>query len=36
MPFVPTGSDGTGPVFALMSGAQRVGIELTFTEEDDA
>jgi len=34
MPFVPTGSDGTGPVFALMSGAKRVGIELTFMEDE--
>jgi hypothetical protein len=35
MPFVPTGSDGTGPVFALMSGGKCVGIELSFTGEDD-
>ena len=30
MPFVPTGSDGNGPVFALMSSGKRVGIELSF------
>ena len=30
MPFVPTGSDGNGPVYALMSGTQRAGIELVF------
>ena len=35
MPFVPTGSDGGGPVLALMSGRKRVGIELSFTGEDD-
>lgn len=37
MPFVPTGSDGSGPVFALMSGDQVVGMELPFMgeEEDD-
>jgi len=37
MPFVPTGSDGSGPVFALMSGGKRVGIELPFMgdEEED-
>jgi hypothetical protein len=35
MPFVPTGSDGSGPVFALMSGRKCVGIELPFTSEDD-
>jgi hypothetical protein len=35
MPFVPIGSDGNGPVFALMSGTQCVGIELPFTDEDD-
>jgi hypothetical protein len=34
VPFVPTGSDGSGPVFALMSGGKRVGIELPFTGED--
>lgn len=33
MPFVPTGSDGSGPVFALMSGPKRVGIELNFVDE---
>jgi hypothetical protein len=37
MPFVPTGSDGGGPVLALMSGRKRVGIELSFEgEESDA
>ena len=35
MPFVPTGSDGNGPVFALMSEGKCVGIELPFMEEDD-
>jgi hypothetical protein len=35
MPFVPTGSDGSGPVLALMSGRKRVGIELSFTGEDE-
>lgn len=33
MAFVPTGSDGTGPVFALISGKKRVGIELVFASE---
>jgi hypothetical protein len=33
MPFVPTASDGSGPVHALMSGGKRVGIELPFTGE---
>ena len=33
MPFVPTGSDGEGPVFALMSGKKCVGIELVFASE---
>jgi hypothetical protein len=33
MPFVPTGSDGDGPVFALMSDGNIVGIELPFMEE---
>ena len=33
MPFVPTGSDGTGPVFALVSDKRCVGIELVFTNE---
>lgn len=33
MPFVPTGSDGNGPVFALLSGGKRVGIELSFMED---
>jgi hypothetical protein len=36
MPFVPTGSDGNGPVYALMSGGKCVGIELPFIEEEDA
>lgn len=35
MPFVPTGSDGTGPVHALVSGGKRVGIELSFAGEED-
>jgi hypothetical protein len=35
MPFVPTGSDGTGPVFGLMSQGKCVGIELPFTGEDE-
>ena len=35
MPFVPTGSDGSGSVFALMSGGKCVGIELPFMDEDD-
>ncbi len=30
LPFVPTGSDGTGPVYALLSGKECVGIELVF------
>ena len=34
MAFVPTGTDGTGPVYALMSGRKRVGIELPFMDED--
>jgi hypothetical protein len=34
MPFVPTGSDGSGPVFALVSGRKHVGIELPFMEEE--
>jgi hypothetical protein len=33
MPFVPTGSDGGGPVLALMSGRKRVGIELSFVDD---
>jgi hypothetical protein len=33
MPFVPTGGDGNGPVFALMSGTKCVGIDLPFTDE---
>lgn len=35
MPFVPIGSDGGGPVLALMSGGQCVGVELPFMDEDD-
>lgn len=35
MPVVPTGSDGIGPVFALMSSGKRVGIQLTFMEAED-
>ena len=35
MPFVPTGSDGNGPVFALVSDGKCVGIELPFMEEGD-
>jgi len=35
MPYVPTGSDGGGPVFAVMSNGKRVGIELPFMDEDD-
>jgi hypothetical protein len=35
MPFVPTGSDGIGPVIALMSGGKRVGIELPFLDEEE-
>lgn len=35
MPFVPTGSDGNGPVFALVSDEKCVGIQLSFMEEDD-
>ena len=34
MPFVPTGSDGIGPVIALMSGQKCVGIELPFMDEE--
>lgn len=36
MPFVPTGSDGNGPVYALMSDGKRIGIELTFMDDEDA
>jgi hypothetical protein len=36
MPFVPTGSDGTGPVYALTSSGKCVGIELEFMEEEEA
>jgi hypothetical protein len=35
MAFVPTGSDGCGPVFALMSGGKCVGIEIPFMNEED-
>ena len=35
MPFVPTGSDGSGPVLGLVSDGKCVGIELTFMEADD-
>ncbi|MGC3958587.1 MAG: hypothetical protein QM813_11795 [Verrucomicrobiota bacterium] len=35
MPFIPTGSDGNGPVMALMSGDRCVGIELKFMDEED-
>jgi len=33
MPFLPVGSDGGGPVFALTSGGKCVGIELPFMDE---
>jgi hypothetical protein len=33
MPFVPVGSDGSGPVLALVSGRKRVGIELPLMGE---
>ena len=35
MPFVPTGSDGSGPVWALRTGRRCVGIELDFAPEDE-
>jgi hypothetical protein len=35
MPFVPTGSDGVGPVLALTSGGKCVGIELPFMDEEE-
>lgn len=35
MPFLPTGSDGGGPVMALMSGGKCVGFEVKFMDEDD-
>jgi len=35
MPFVPTGSDGIGPVLALISGRKCVGIELPFMDEKE-
>jgi hypothetical protein len=35
MPFVPIGSDGSGPVYALMSGGKCVGFELPFMDEED-
>jgi len=34
MPFVPMGSDGGGPIYALMSGKRVVGIQLPFTGEE--
>jgi hypothetical protein len=36
MPFVPTGSDGSGPVFALMASGKRVGFQLAFIEPESA
>ncbi len=36
MPCVPTGSDGSGPVLALMSSGMRVGFQLAFVPEDGA
>ena len=36
MPCVPTGGDGSGPVFVLLSAGKRAGIQLTFREDDDA
>ena len=36
MPFIPTGSDGSGPVLALTSGGKCVGIELSFMGEEEA
>ncbi len=35
MPFVPTGSDGTGPVLALTSRGKCIGMELSFMGEDE-
>lgn len=35
MPFVPTGSDGIGPVLSLISGGRCVGIDLPFAFDDD-
>jgi hypothetical protein len=35
MPFVPIGSDGGGPVYALMSGGRCVGVEIPFMDEED-
>lgn len=35
MPYVPTGSDGNGPVIAVLSGGKCVGIELPFMDEGD-
>jgi len=35
MPFVPIGTDGTGPVFCLRSGRKVVGIELPFMDEPE-
>jgi len=34
MPFVPTGSDGTGPVYGLVSEGRVIGIELDFAPDD--
>lgn len=34
LPFVPMGSDGSGPVYALMSGKRVVGIQLPFSGEE--
>ena len=36
MPCVPTGSDGSVPVFALLSAGRRAGIQLNFREDEDA
>jgi hypothetical protein len=35
MPFVPIGSDGSGPVHALVAGRKRIGIELPLTSASD-
>ncbi len=35
MPYVPTGSDGTGAVLEVLSAGKRVGIELPFMDEED-
>jgi hypothetical protein len=34
MPCVPTGSDGSGPVYVLMAGGRRIGFQLAFIDED--